>query len=159
MVDMVSSVPWCYARSVLVPGNDRRLDIAVSIQHVAKNLLQTRKRRFAGNVIRGTNFLLRDQRKRLAHSFRSMVESRLECDFRIMETIGIELHLGATGAAAKEIDGPTFAHHIDGPFPGFGTANRFDCHIATTLVGRKHSHRFHRIFYLRDLYYLMRSHA
>ena len=76
-----------------------------------------------------------------------------------METIGIELHLGATGAAAKEIDGPTFAHHIDGPFPGFGTANRFDCHIATTLVGRKHSHRLHRIFYLRDLYYLMRTHT
>src|SRR5438552_16643891 len=111
MVDMVSSVPWCYARSVLVPGNDRRFDIAVSVQHVAKNLLQTRKRRFAGNVIGGTNFLLRNQRKRLTHGFRSMVESCLERDFRIMETIGIQLHLSATGAAAKEIHRAALPHH------------------------------------------------
>src|SRR5439155_23461012 len=96
---------------------------------------------------------------RLAHSFRSMVEGRLECDFRIMETISVQLHLSATGAAAKVIDGTSLTHHIDGPFASLGTANRFDCHIATTLVGRKHSHRFHRIFYLRDLNYLMRTHA
>ena len=61
----------------LVTRDDRCFDIPVAVQHVAQHILQTRERRFTGNVIIAANFLLNDQIEGPAHRFRSVMERRL----------------------------------------------------------------------------------
>src|SRR4030081_226477 len=77
----------------LVTWDDRSLDIPVAVQHVAQHIVQTRKRRFAGNVVGAANFLLGNQTEGPAHRLRSVMESRLQSDFRVVQAIGVQLHL------------------------------------------------------------------
>src|SRR5271157_3816534 len=87
----------------LVARDDRSLDIPVAVHHVAQHIVQTRKRRFAGNVVGAANFLLGNQTEGPAHRLRSVMESRLQSDFRVVQAVGIQLHLGSRGAPAEEI--------------------------------------------------------
>jgi len=73
----------------LVTRDDRRLDIPVAVQHVAQHIVQARKWRFAGNVVGAANFLLGNQTEGPAHRLRSVMESRLQCDFRVVQAIGV----------------------------------------------------------------------
>src|SRR5579864_7555300 len=116
---MTWSVPSMYASASAlapvkssVPGNDGGLDIAIAVQHVMKNLLQPGQWRLAGNVIGRTDFLFRNQSEGSAHGFRRVVEGRLQRDFRVVQPVGVELHLGAGGAAAKEVHRPALTHHV-----------------------------------------------
>src|SRR5579871_1552671 len=56
-----------------VSRNNRSLDIAASVQHVAENLLQPRQGRLAGNVVGGADLLGGDQAKGPAHRFRRVM--------------------------------------------------------------------------------------
>ncbi len=89
-----------------------------------KHMMQAGKRRFAGNVIGGANLLFRNQGKCLAHGLRCVMESRFQRHFRIVQAIGVELHLGAAGASSEKVDGAAFAYHVNRPLPSFGTAQR-----------------------------------
>src|SRR5258708_7834087 len=106
-----------------VPRNNGGLYIAISVEHWTQHPPQSRQGGFAGYVIGRTNFLFCNQRERTAYGFRGMVESCFERDFRVMQAIGIELHLGPTGATAKEIDRAAFAYHVNRPLPSFRTAH------------------------------------
>ena len=55
-----------------------------------------------------------------------MVERGFESHLGIVQAVGVELHFGAAGAAAEEIDRAAFADHFDGPLPGFGSAYGLD---------------------------------
>src|SRR5437660_11698845 len=55
-------------------GNDSGLDVAVAIKHVSENLLQSRERRFAGNLIMGTTFLFRNDPERPSNGIRAVME-------------------------------------------------------------------------------------
>src|SRR5271156_6341465 len=120
---MVSFVPRADLRAnrkpALVTGDNGGLDVAVAVQHVAENLLQPREWRLAGNVVRGTNLLLSNQCKRLAHGLRGVMERGLERDFGIVQPVGIELHLGAAGASSEKVHSAAFANHVNRPFPRF----------------------------------------
>src|SRR5689334_23796410 len=74
----------------LMSRDDGRFDVAVAVQHVTKHVLQARKRLLAGDVIRALDLLLGDQRERLAHRFRGVVERRLDRDLGVMQAVGIE---------------------------------------------------------------------
>src|SRR6266849_8282373 len=113
----------------LVPGDDRGLDIPVAVQHVAEHIVQTRKGRFAGNVVGATNFLLGNQTKGPAHRLRGVVESRFQSDFRVMQAVGVQLHLGSRSAPAEEIHRAALANHLHSPLPRLRAAYGFDCHI------------------------------
>ncbi len=63
------------------------------------------------------------------------MERGFQREFGIMQPIGIELHLGAAGASAKEVHRAALAHHVDRPLPRLRTAHCFDHYIAATLLG------------------------
>src|SRR5882724_530671 len=116
-------------------GNDGGLNLAAPVQHLLQNLFQLGKRRFPSNVIRALDVLVRDERKRLAHGLRRMVERTLDRDLRVMQAVGIQFHLGAAGASAKEVHYAAAAHHVHGPLPGLRTAHGFNHNIRTTAFG------------------------
>src|SRR5215467_13900141 len=76
---------------VLVAGsvtrNNGGLNVAVAVQHVAEHLLEARERRFTGDVVGGTDFLLRNQAKSPAYGFRRVMERRLQSEFGVKQTI------------------------------------------------------------------------
>src|ERR1700687_3304519 len=75
--------------TILVTRDDRSLDIPVAVQHVAQHIVQTRKRRFAGNIVGAENLLLGNQTEGPAHRFWSVVEGRLQGDVRIVQAGGV----------------------------------------------------------------------
>src|SRR5437868_14998301 len=76
-----------------VSGNNGGLDVAVAVQHVPQYIMQARERSFAGNVIRASHLLLGNQSESASHRLGSVMERRLQGNFRIMQPIGIQLHL------------------------------------------------------------------
>src|SRR5581483_3346695 len=142
-----------------VAGNDRGLDVGVAVKHVAQHMLKARTRRLARNVIGAPDLLFRNQSERLAHALRSVVEGGLERDLGIMQPVGIQVDLGSRGAPAEEVDGAAFAHHVDGPLPGFRAADGLDDHVGATALRRKRAHRLDGVLYLRDLHHFIRAQA
>ena len=152
---------WSFVSLVVItrilsdPGDNRGLDIAVPVQHVPQHIMQPRKRSFPGDVVRAAYLLLGDQSESAAHRLRRMVESRFQRDFRIVQAVGVQLHLGAGSAAAKEIDGAAFADHLHRPLPSLGAADGFDHHIGPALLRAQLAHHLNRILDLRDLHHFV----
>ena len=119
---------------MLVTRDDRGFNISVTIQHMAEHILQARQRSLPGNVVIAANFFLGDQTKRPAHGFWRVMESRLQGDFRIVQSVGIELDLGSGSASAKEIHRTTFANHLDGPLPSLGTADGLNGYVGAATL-------------------------
>src|SRR5512146_256874 len=126
------------SRKIEIPsmaGDDCGFDVAVAVAHVTEHLLQSRERRFTGYVIIGADLALGDEREGAANGFRCVMERRFQRDLRVVETLGVEVDLGAAGASAEEVDGTALANHVDGPFPGFGTTDGFDDDVGATAIG------------------------
>src|SRR5690242_4195378 len=103
-MEVMASV--CPGRSLRsMPWNNGGLDVAVSVEHVAEHIMQAGERSFTSNVIRASNFLLRNQCKSPPHRLGGVMERGLQRNLGIMQPIRIQLHLAAAGASAKEIDG------------------------------------------------------
>ena len=140
-------------------GDDCGFDVAAAVQHVAQNLLEARQRRLSGDVVGGTNLFGRDQSEGPANRFRRVVERCFQSDFGVVQAIGFELHLGAAGASAEEVDGAAFADHVDGPLPSFGTADRFDDHVAAALLRRERADGVDHVWNLGGLNDFVRAHV
>src|SRR6185369_2709965 len=134
-----------------VSGDDRGLDVAVAMHHVSQHVMGARKRRFPGDVVGGANLTLGDQSESPAHGFGRVMERRLQCDFRIVQTLSVEIDLGSGGAPAEEVDGAALSNHVNGPFPCFGTANSFDYDVRATTVGSQGAYGFDGVADLGDL--------
>ena len=76
--------------------------------------------------VAGANIAARDGFQRLANKARRVVEGGLDGDLRIVQGRGIEMHLRAPRAAAKEIHRAAAADHLQRPFPGARRADGFD---------------------------------
>src|SRR5438067_11331668 len=114
--------------------NNGGLNFARAIEHATQDLLQARERSFAGHIVGTLDLFLTNERKSPSHHIWSVMEGSLQCDFGIMKAGGIKFDLRSRGAAPKEVDGPTFANHIDGPLPRLGT-QRWDRQL---LWGLRH---------------------
>ena len=118
---------------------------------MAEHLLQAGERGFAGDVVGGADFFGGDQAEGAAHGFRRVVERGLQRDFRVVQAIGIELHFAAAGASAEEVYCAAFTDHLDGPLPGFGTADGFNDHIAAALLRSQRADGFDHVLGLGGL--------
>src|SRR5271169_6245595 len=107
----------CGSPRALLPRDNRSLDVAVAVQHVTQDMLQTRQWRLTSDVVRAFDFLLRNQRECFAHGLRSVMESGLQREFVIVQPLGIKRDLGSIGATAKEVHDSALAHHVDRPLP------------------------------------------
>src|ERR1022692_204162 len=134
-----------------VARDDGGLDVASTVQHVAQHFLQAGERGFAGDVVGGADFFGGDQAEGAAHGFRRVMERGLERDLGIVQTVGIELHLGSAGASTEKVYGAAFANHLDGPLPGFGTAYSFDDYIAAALLRSERADGFDDVLNLGGL--------
>src|SRR6266851_1309110 len=153
------ALPPNFGARELMAGNDSGLDVAVAIEHVSENLLQSRERRFASNVVVGTNLLFRNQPERPSNGVRRVMESCFQGNFRIMQAISIKLHLCAAGASAKKVYRTTFAHHLRSPLPGFRTADCLDDNVSASPFSRYRTDCFYRVLNLGDLHYVVRPHV
>ena len=126
---------------------------------MSQDLLQTRERRFTGDVVIRANLFFRDESKRPAHGIWRVMESRLQGDFGVVQAIGIELHFCPAGTSTEKVDGTTFAHHLRGPFPCFRATHGLDDHISAAPFCCDRADRFHGILHLRDLHHIMRTHV
>ena len=125
---------------------------------MAQDFLQAGERGFASDVVRGANLLGRNQTKGAAHGFGSVMERGLKRDLGVVQTVGIELHLGSAGASAEKVYGAAFTNHFDGPLPGFGAPDGLNDHITATLLRSKRAHRFDNIGGFCGLNNLVRAH-
>src|SRR5438067_9353326 len=139
--------------------DDGRLDISIPVLHVTKHMLQPRQGGLAGDVVSRTNFLFRNQCESTAHGFRRVMECCLERNLRIMQTVGVQLHLSPAGTTAEKVYRTAFTHHLNRLLPSLGTTDRFDGNVATSLVRRKHADGIDGILYAGDLYHFVCTHA
>src|SRR5947209_16407252 len=61
-------------------------------------------------------------------------------DLGIMKPLGIKFDFGAACTSAEEIHCSAFAHHVHCPLPGLRTADRFNHHICSPLLGSECPH-------------------
>src|SRR5664280_75036 len=92
--------------------NDRGLDLATALYHHLEYLRQSRQRHFARDVVGALDLPLRDQRERLSYHLRRVMERRLQRDLRVVQPLGVELHLRPLRASAKEVHRAAFARHV-----------------------------------------------
>src|SRR5260370_39462173 len=78
-----------------VAGNNRGLDVASAVQHMAQHVLQARQGSLSGDVVGGTNLFRRNESEGSPDSLGRMVKRRLQGDLGIVQAVGIPLHLGA----------------------------------------------------------------
>src|SRR5260370_3505848 len=102
-----------------VAGNNRGLDVATTVQHVAQHVLQARQGSLSGDVVGGTNLFRRNESEGTTDGLGRMVKRRLQGDFRIVQAAGIKLHFGAARTAAQEIYRAPPANPSHGPLPRF----------------------------------------
>src|SRR5258708_19577864 len=72
-----------------------------------------------------------------------------------MQPVGVQFNFRSRGAAAKEIDYATAAHHVHCPLPGLGTAHGFNHDVGATALGHADD-RGDGIFDIADLHHFIR---
>ena len=80
----------------------------------------------------------------------SVMEAGLEGEVRVVDKVGIKANGGTVRRAAEKVDEATFARHLDGPLPGFGSCYSFKDDVGATAVGGEGSGGGDGVGYLGD---------
>src|SRR5581483_3973160 len=139
-------------RAALVTRNDRRLDVPIAVQHVPQHVLQTGQRRLTRDVVRSTNLLLVNQRERLAHRLRRVMEGGFQSYLGVVQPVGVQRHLRSGGAATKKVDCTAAPDHVHGPFPGLWTPHSFDGYVSAATIRSERAYCFDGIVGFGDLH-------
>jgi hypothetical protein len=116
-------------------GNDSGLDVACAVHEAAEDSIELGEGGAAGDGIAGAELAADDEVEGLACGCRCVVEAGAKVDVVVVQAVGIEFDFGAGGGAAEEVDGATFANHVDGPLPCDRLGDGFDGNIDAAALG------------------------
>ena len=116
--------------------NNRHLQVPVAMLHVPKETRKFTQRDLSRDEIGAPDVTACDCIECLANKTWRMVESGSNCDFRVVEKGGVQLHTAFSRATAEQVHRSAATHHPEGPLPRQGGPNRLDGRVrAVRSVG------------------------